>query len=422
MLRQTEEEVIKAYGKLTEYPIKVKGIFEDYFGEDKVDLWNLTSYETFRGFLSGTAIADYYIHKIDFSKIEDKERRATLKKELKEGYNAPVTDDFDRARDLLPLLMDNIMGHFTKECQIVVWFPEVTVTNENDRSVDIQDLYIKIPVNMRGELAGLFTANRSTYTQIQFESGYLHSHTPGLNYDSMESFKSVCAGNGPIQSTMTSLFEGFDAGLWQLFCHELEVFTRVESLAGGPYRRLETISYAGNTLMETGFWYSQALTGIQVINCELREFIRWLIQHKSLKFTVTDHGFGIAGDYLSTVMLVSNEFLKFLNTLKAVGIAFADTDFLIRDGVLKRVIINNGKIYEPAKGVRDKAFALEGKVLFDFKGKEVRLHIIKENSEKENGVIILDPKFILYILRTVLEVLNYEYGREVKNCAGRFYV
>ncbi len=60
---------------------------------------------------------------------------------------------------------------------ILVYWPTVKVTNENDRSILIYDLYAKITLDAKGmipvEYRG-FTLNRSTYTLEQWVCDYMH--------------------------------------------------------------------------------------------------------------------------------------------------------------------------------------------------------------------------------------------------------
>ena len=59
---------------------------------------------------------------------------------------------------------------------ILVYFPRVTVTNENNNSVDVTDLYIKTVVQSDGTIFGNFGMTRGSYTLSQVKSGYIHSH------------------------------------------------------------------------------------------------------------------------------------------------------------------------------------------------------------------------------------------------------
>lgn len=112
---QLEEE----YNTAMERPRRVYEIFCDYFGEDKVDM---------QGF-------------------------KTLGQYILNGGGSIVSSS----------------GIF-----LLVWFPEVTVTNEHNRSVIIQDLYMKVHIGTDGSMNGSPTMNRATYPLDQFLSDYMH--------------------------------------------------------------------------------------------------------------------------------------------------------------------------------------------------------------------------------------------------------
>ena len=119
---------------------------------------------------------------------------------------------------------------------ILVHFPHVRITNEHDRYVDINHLWAKIKITSEGTMNGNFTLNRSEYQAIHFMSNYMHSHVSSIPRDDLTRFMSPCTGDGPINSTISSLYREFDSDLWQLFCLELSKYVTVESISGRPWR------------------------------------------------------------------------------------------------------------------------------------------------------------------------------------------
>lgn len=108
-----------------EKPRRILEIFSDYFGEDKVDM---------QGFRT----------KEEFCEYKSLERNDTDAISLPNGIF------------------------------ILVWFPQVRVTNEYNKSVDIQDLYAKVIINTEGQLIGKFYLNRATYPLSHMRVGYMH--------------------------------------------------------------------------------------------------------------------------------------------------------------------------------------------------------------------------------------------------------
>lgn len=108
-----------------EKPRRILEIFSDYFGEDKVDMQGFRTKEEFC-------------------------RSKSLGNSNTDAISPP----------------DGIF--------ILVWFPQVRVTNEHNRSVDIQDLYAKVKIDTEGQLVGKFYLNRATYPLSHMKAGYMH--------------------------------------------------------------------------------------------------------------------------------------------------------------------------------------------------------------------------------------------------------
>lgn len=108
-----------------EKPRRILEIFSDYFGEDKVDMQGFCSKE---GFCKNKSLG---------------------------GNNIDA--------------ITRLGGIF-----ILVWFPQVKVTNEHNKSVDIQDLYAKVKINTEGQLIGKFYLNRATYPVEHMMAEYMH--------------------------------------------------------------------------------------------------------------------------------------------------------------------------------------------------------------------------------------------------------
>ena len=173
----------------------VYGIFKDFFGEGFVDL------------------------QID--------GRTLHNEDLLPGG---VTMDDLSATDIPHRHIEEKKTALATTLSIVVWWPEVTVTNEHDRSIVIWDLFAKIGINTLGtipyEQPG-FLLKRSTYNTSQLLSGYLHSHIPHTyaNRENLIAWKSPCLGRGPIRGTIMSLKSDYDDTMWMLFCQELSMYT-----------------------------------------------------------------------------------------------------------------------------------------------------------------------------------------------------
>ena len=365
---QFEEE----YNAAMERPRRVYEIFCDYFGEDKVDM-------------QGFKTLKQYI--------------------LNEG--GPIT---------------------TSEIFLLVWFPEVTVTNENNRSVDIQDLYMKVPIDDDGSMMGSPTMNRATYPSDQFLSNYMHSHSPGINKSNSTSFQHICTGSGPIRDTIGNLNGEFDEDLWQLFCSELEDFVHVESLSGGPYRRMEKIGVTDN-MVEISMRFPYIIAG--GLNCNrlvnsmsseeevrtyhlIADFTRYLLKEGGLPMEFANGNYSAGMSYIDCTIYLSNKFIEWYNREDNPYRRILSSKFLIMHGILGKHLIKEGKLYvslttNDVMGVEQ----FEGNRICTFKGTPVLRHIfIQEVPSEDNLPLLLCYRIVRSIVGSIVKVVNYRYGRK----------
>lgn len=365
---QLEEE----YNAAMERPRRVYEIFCDYFGEDKVDM---------QGF-------------------------KTLEQYISNGGDSITS----------------------LEIFLLVWFPEVTVTNENDRSVDIQDLYMKVPISADGSMNGSPTMNRATYPLDQFLSDYLHSHTPGINKDSPTSFQRICTGSGPIQNTIGNLNGGFDEDLWQLFCSELEDFVHVESLSGGPYRRMENIGIT-NRMGEIPKKFYYTITGelnpnrfVNSISTEekkniyrlIADFTRYLLKEGGLPMEFSNGNYSVGMSYIDCTIYLSNKFIEWYNREDNPYRRILSLEFLDTHEILRKHLIKEGKLY--VSFITHEVIGVgqyEGNRICTFKGTPVLRHIFIQGVPSEDNLpLLLCKKIVRNIVGAIVKVVNYRYGRE----------
>jgi len=173
-------------------------IFKNFYGEEFTDLQEMPSDEELSDMLR---------------QFWDIQPMGTNSYELDDEDYATLKSRYDNTRAI-----------------IMVWWPSVTVSNENDRSILIHDLYARVDITPDGripyEMTG-FKLNRTTFTDVQFESGYIHSHVPSRC--GLPNFQNPCLGRGPIRNTIADLKNNYEEALWMLFCQELSLYVTVES-------------------------------------------------------------------------------------------------------------------------------------------------------------------------------------------------
>ena len=242
------------------------------------------------------------------------------------------------------------------------------------------------------------------------------SHIGSIPTRDFTQFKSPCTGSGPINGTISTLNRDYDEDMWNMFCLELSKYVTVESIAGRPYRYLERL---GTSDMEAGIdrfitYLSPNYYGSVLAPSKFREFVKYFINSKKLKFNYVNGSYSIGMSLIEFIVLISNEFIKWYNdqfNKEELTAKFAD---LKSNGILRECIIDNGKIYYDRGRNNVNSYAQYiGKKVCIFKGREITVDITDiAEVRNENKSIILNTQTALYILTTILKVLNYRYGRD----------
>ena len=411
-IKLIEEKIEGLYNSLMDKPLRVLGIFNDFFGEDKVDMQGYWSLDKFKSWINIEPLSTY---------IPDDDIVSMDRNDWSMYKTRAITDlPGDQVEKVVNVLTNTTVKKRIGNAKfngifILVHFPHVRVTNEHGRFVDINHLWAKVKVMYNGTLNGGFTLNRSEYTMLHISSGYMHSHISGIPTNDFTSFQNPCTGSGPINGTISALNRDYDEDMWNMFCLELSKYVTVESIAGTPYNYLEKL---GTNDMKVGVdrfitYLSPNYYGSVITPDKFKEFVRYFINSKKLKFNYVNGSYSIGMSLIEFIVLISNEFIKWYNdqfNKEELTAKFAD---LKRRGILRECIIDNGKIYydRDRNNVNNYAQYI-GKKVCVFKGREVTVDITDiAEVRNENKSIILDPHTALYILTTILKVLNYRYGR-----------
>lgn len=411
-IKLIDEKIEELYNSLMDKPLRVLGIFNDFFGEDKVDMQGYWSLDKFKSWMNIEPLSTYipYGDYVSMNRNDWSMYKAQAITDLPEDQVEKVVNV------LTNTTVKNEIGNAKfNNIFILVHFPHVRVTNEHDRFVDINHLWAKVKVMYNGTLNGGFTLNRSEYTMLHISSRYMHSHISSIPTNDFTQFQNPCTGSGPINGTISVLNRDYDEDMWNMFCLELSKYVTVESIAGRPYRYLEKLGTDGMKMGIDRFitYLSPGHYGDVLDSDEFKEFVKDFINLKKLKFNYVNGSYSIGMSLIEFIVLISNEFIKWYNDQFNKEKLTARFTELKRRGILKECIIDNGKIYYDGgrNNVNNYAQYI-GKKVCVFKGKEITVNITDiAEVRNENKSIILDTQAALYILTTILKVLNYRYGR-----------
>ena len=405
-----ESKVEELYSLLMDKPNQVLAIFNDFFGEDKVDMQGFMSVDKLKSWLDVTPISEYTSRELLGMSGEDYNtyRGQSLTDLRGEVLNAVLNQLCSE------WVVDSIGQKKFGSGFILVHFPHVRITNEYGRFVDINHLYAKVGVLHSGSMNGYFALNRSEYTYLHISNGYMHSHVNSIPTSDFTQFQTPCTGTGPINNTMSNLIREFDSDIWKLFCLELSKYVEVESVAGTPYHRLENIGTSTRNAENGIFMVVNHLDyygdGIEDL---IKDFASYFIKQGKLKFNYANGSYSIGMSFTEYMLVISNEFIDWYNKRFNNKEATYSFDSLKRNKVLKEGIIANNKIYYENTRHSVNSYAVHnGKRMCTFKGVDVLINIVDINEVKEdNKSIILNTNIALYILSRILRVINYRYGK-----------
>lgn len=374
----TIDELKDKYYTPTESVNTVYDIFKDFFNEVRVDLQVNKRFKSF------------------FDNLLEEPSEFTLNR--LSDYNLNTKLD----------IADFINTYYQKPpFFIFVHFHDVTITNEHNDSINIKDLYARIPIYWNGTLNRRFEMIVTTYTRTLFNAGYCHSHLHTL-YGNKPCFDTPCLGTGPLVETCSVLTSNFTEDNWRLFCVELSRYVTVESLLGTPYYRMTNITDKSNNKPIKVHYVHSYICNYKEL---LVETIQNLISKKLLNFKYVNGEYNFANSEAELIRIISNEFITIYNDKFNKKEVTETLQQLANRGFIKKVKYFNDNYYFICT-VRDRIPSND--VLFTFKGKDIKT-VVTEDITNVRQIYILNPDKVSYIATKLLEFINMNYGKEQIN-------
>lgn len=414
----------QSYNKVYE----VYEVFKDFFDEERVDLIGINYAEiverlktrTYSSFINTSAIMSNALYSASSDHIKSIIKTLISEKALE----TRIGEDATVFKYFLPYLTEGIQQYVNRlEAQILVHFPEVRVSNEHDKYVDIKELYARVKLSGNGTIIGTFGLFRADYPLSHLYADYAHSHISGVTLNENE-FKSPCLGNGPIISTISSLTRDCDLNFWMLFCRELDTYVTVESLVGGPYRRMENITGTRRLRLATADFsstlhnrpLSSQLRG-EIPEDTIKAFIKHLLKTKAIKFGFSNGSYILAMGYKDMLISMSNCFIDFINNYMErdlLNTMVFTVENLERKNILMPYVIKNGQIYTFTRVNYSTTsyMSYNDKKVLSFKGKDIKLNIYDDTvgESDENTVRLLNSSFCEFLVFKMINYLNIVYG------------
>ncbi len=379
--------ISQLYDHLFENIESIYDIFKGFFGEDYVDLQKPNIKYSVKNFLR------------------------------QHGLIVPIEED-DTAYELTDTLLDSLKQKLAGDkAFIYIWWPVVTITNEYDKYVTIQDLYAKVDVQLDGRIPYEnwgFLLNRATYTDEQFLSNYLHSHVCNIPKHNFTQFQQPCLGKGPIRETIGTLKNLYDETIWMLFCQELAMYVTVESISGVPYHRLEDIGKSSCSSNYTGFDFHNNST-VRFSTCfpdsKIEDFIKYYLKNGHLSFNFSEGRFQCGLSYYDYIIDVSNSFIdyfnKYLKKNRALVLKCFEYFFF------HSICVKEGKFFKPNAGNDIYNFdAYRNRLVLKFKGKEIYTKITRTESSSATLSTVVDHNFAMFVLDRILRTINFRFKNE----------
>lgn len=397
-----------------EAPQFVKDVYEtavDFFGEDRVDLqkatireaWNWClahcSYETMMGRLG--------ISPNEAPTVSDSGE--TWSQLLQNENRLAVVESLITPEKVLRLNLPTYL--------ILIHFHDITVSNEQDESVKIEDIYAAVPVTPLGHYTDSMLWLRTTVTKTHWMSNYRHSH---LRSGRGKEWLRPCLGSGPIRMTIETLISNCDLSFWSLFWLELSKCICVESLLGGPYIYMKDISTDRHVSETYTDFDSFASDTFKTCFPDLVDEVSLRMLHTNqLQYSFVNGAVRIATSYVDFTVLASNCLLEYFSTLPEV-VANNLADKLMNNGQLIHAQIRTSgeicsygsiKHYFRATGADVELGTTDAG--FTFKGEQVPFNIVADPDEREQVFFdLIGPKLAACLRDNLTTIANYVYARK----------
>ena len=283
-------------------------------------------------------------------------------------------------------------------CDLIIHFPELTISNSSKASYTIYDLFVDInlSVTSRGKInknynyiIGSISGIRMSRNIVELTTGYIHSHLTTKKLTDNKSFTkytNFCLGQGELAITISTYnYDTNNTDSLEMFYTMLVSYLQWESIEGGPHIRildndLRDFKYEDININTAQDRYLFLIRALQT-NADLR--INWHFNTDDNKYEVID-----------------NEIFE---------------DFLLMN--LKGTLLKSiqGEYCKKSEDIPTIDIDLSSQNII-FNGKKIEFKIIDEIPQPVNNKLYVHPKIKKYVKRKLESIANYT---QLKKVAAR---
>lgn len=205
----------------------------------------------------------------DFSWFENQFKRGRLRTSGGTAYTKKLFNEFRLAVKCVNEIYE---GHWDVKIEVdiddgkilfpveslVIYFPEVNISNSSGREHTIKDLFIEVDFGYNSDKRRLkisgIAGGRMTQSYAEWSSDYMHSHlsTRKIKTSTLAEapfYQEFCTGSGNINIYSADLnMEGFSEERLLRYFMQISTLVSWESLEGTPYRYMKNISVKSSGL------------------------------------------------------------------------------------------------------------------------------------------------------------------------------
>ena len=278
----------------------------------------------------------------------------------------------------------------------IIHFPEITITNRNNKSHNIKDLFVRISISTHNNNLYIseIQGGRTTFTYAEVSSGYSHSHLPGTSISSerpLPYFNRFCTGSGHINDFIAEINAGevTETNLTRLLVQIIGLVS-YESIEGTPHRNMINIFIR----TQSGRHYSHSIQRNLELYRRLINYYKLCDRPIPLEFILENGKYKLKNNslfesFLQTIEFTESEKDYYLALIDETGQAYAygqppgyadlrlpvGQTFIFRNEVKTLVVTN------PPTQITNIEYKIHPKVKEDIK-KEIEYDINKKSVRK----------------------------------------